>query len=221
MKKLSFAILAIGFASMAAQAATVYTAFPDNVNPKQKYVFYTHGKVLEGNTDRPSNPNKPQWGVYDFPAVKEKLSDDGYNLIAYHRAKDTQPDQYADKLKHDVNTLIAKGVPAKNITLVGFSRGGEITILAASKLQNKALNVAILAGCTHSIQDDAHNRLYGNVLSIYEASDEVGSCQTIVNHSPGIAHFKEIKISTGQQHGAFFRPNPEWVVPLKQWIASN
>jgi hypothetical protein len=30
--------------------------------------------------------------------------------------------------------------------------------------------------------------------------------------------FSEISISTGKEHGAFYRPMPEWVKPLKTWL---
>lgn len=33
----------------------------------------------------------PRWGTYEFPMIKDALSDDEYNLIAYHRAKNTKP----------------------------------------------------------------------------------------------------------------------------------
>ena len=32
------------------------------------------------------------------------------------------------------------------------------------------------------------------------------------------ASFKEIAISTGKKHGAFFQPLPEWIAPLRAWI---
>jgi len=36
-----------------------------------------------------------------------------------------------------------------------------------------------------------------------------------------ITSFKEIAISTGKSHGAFFQPLPVWVGPLREWIAST
>ena len=36
-----------------------------------------------------------------------------------------------------------------------------------------------------------------------------------------LVSFKEIAISTGKSHGAFFQPLPEWMQPLKAWIAQT
>jgi hypothetical protein len=38
------------------------------------------------------------------------------------------------------------------------------------------------------------------------------------NRSPELISFDEISISTGKEHGAFYRPISEWVVPVKQWV---
>jgi hypothetical protein len=57
-----------------------------------------------------------------------------------------------------------------------------------------------------------------NVLSIYETSDELGSCATLAARSH-LTSFKEVAISTGKTHGAFFQPLPQWVKPLKTWIS--
>jgi hypothetical protein len=56
------------------------------------------------------------------------------------------------------------------------------------------------------------------VFSIYETTDVVGSCSKIGERSRP-APFEEVAISTGRKHGAFFQPLPEWVKPLKDWIA--
>ncbi|MEJ2445103.1 MAG: alpha/beta hydrolase [Exilibacterium sp.] len=192
-----------------------YPGLPEKVDPSQKYVFYSHGYIVEGKNEQPVNP---KWGVYDFPAIKNKLSDSSYNLIAYHRHKNTDPFKYAKKLANEVNSLIDAGVPPKNIALVGFSRGGAITILASNELKNREINFAILAGCAGLAKNSPKLQLYGHVFSIYETSDQVGSCNFMKERSTGISSFSEIAISTGKEHGAFYLPRDEWVVPLKQWL---
>jgi hypothetical protein len=62
--------------------------------------------------------------------------------------------------------------------------------------------------------------LAGNLLSIYETSDELGSCANLAARSH-LSSFKEVAISTGKGHGAFFQPLPEWLQPLKSWIAKT
>lgn len=201
--------------SVTACAAQRDYAFPNNINTAEHYVFYSHGFIVEGDDPTPIHP---RWGVYDFPSIQKALDDDSYTLIAHHRPKGVSPIDYAKRLAGEVKQLITLGVPPENITLTGFSRGGAITILAANELKNAKINVVILAGCAGLINRKRDIQLYGRVLSIYETSDDVGSCNLLEARSPMLREFKEIAISTGKEHGAFYRPIDEWLVPLKRWI---
>jgi hypothetical protein len=63
-----------------------------------------------------------------------------------------------------------------------------------------------------------HPRLSGEVLSIYEASDDIGgTCVPIVRASPAVTSFKEIRLNTGLGHGIVYRPLPLWVGPTLAW----
>jgi hypothetical protein len=117
-----------------------------------------------------------------------------------------------------VNLLIAKGVKPENITLLGFSRGGVITIRVSHYLKSQQVRFGLLAACPRDIEDGAELRLYGRVYSMFETSDSVGSCQFLIDQSPQVTSFKELAISTGQGHGAFYRPLDEWVIPVKAWL---
>lgn len=196
-------------------ATNLYTEFPDKINVNEKYVFYSHGLIVEGDN---STPVHSRWGKYDFPAVKAALSDDGYNLIAYHRAKNTKPREFAKKLASDIKQLAKQGVPYNNIAVLGFSRGGGITGLTSHYVAQKKMKTIILAGCAGLLKSDDGISIHGNVYSIYETSDSVGSCQFLIDRSPKVQSFTEIAISTGKEHGAFYRPLDEWVVPVKHWL---
>lgn len=196
-------------------AADVYEQFPDKIERSQKYVFYSHGLIVEGTNPTPVNA---RWGKYEFPMIKKALADADYNLIAYHRAKNTEPKAFAQKLENDVRLLIAQGVSASNISLIGFSRGGAITIEASNLLANEKVNFVLLAACGRYVGNQPSLKMYGNVLSIYETSDEVGSCQFLIDRSKQVAHFTEIAISTSKGHGAFYTPIPQWVDPVKKWL---
>ena len=200
-----------------AYANNLYEHFPTQINADEKYVFYSHGLIVEGKNPTPTHP---RWGVYEFPKVKVALTSEHYNLIAYHRALDTKPRVFAKKLASDVNLLIKKGVKAENISLVGFSRGGEITILASSYINSTAVNVVLLAACSSFMKEHVEFTVVGNFYSIYETSDGVGSCQFLVDKSDKVNTMQEIAISTGKEHGAFYRPIPEWIVPVKSWLES-
>ena len=208
-------------ATAPAGAQEIYEHFPASVNKDAKYVFYSHGFIVEGTDPRPVNVAQG-WGVYDFPAVKKALADETYHLIAFHRPKNTDPLAYATELEKQVRTLVEAGVPVRNITLVGFSRGGFITGVASSQLSDVGVNSVLLAACGGLVSDRfSHIRPSGHMLSIYEKSDRAGSCRDLETRSPDLLSFQEIEINTGLSHGAFFRPLPDWVQPLKDWIKSR
>lgn len=203
------------FLSSICIANTIYESFPSEINANEKYVFYSHGFIVEGKNPTPINS---RWGIYDFPQIKKALSDENYNLIAYHRPKGTDPRVFAKKLTEDAMTLIKKGVKPENISFVGFSRGGAITVLTSHYLASDMVNFVILAGCSKFVKSNPELEVYGHVFSVFETSDGVGSCQFLIDRSKRVKSFKELSISTGKEHGAFYKPLPEWVVPVKKWL---
>ena len=212
--KTMLVIVSIFFA-VKGQCGTLYTSFPDTIYPEQKYVFYSHGLIVEGDNMMPEDE---RWGVYDYIAVRKALRDPDYNLIAYHRPARTVPDSFAQELADDVRKLIRKGVKPENITLLGFSRGGEITLLASSKLRLDKINTILLAVCGGVVKNQPEYQAFGNVSSIYETSDFAGSCEFLQDRNKKLESFRETSISTGKEHGAFYQPLPQWLELVKKWV---
>ena len=217
LKLLKIALATTLFSSICT-AGNLYEKFPKQIKANEKYVFYSHGFIVEGDNPMPVNPH---WGMYDFPKIKELLADEKYNLIAYHRPKDTDPKEFAKKLANDIKMLADQGVKYENITLIGFSRGGAITVLTSHYVQSDKMKSIILAGCGKFEKSNTDVKVHGNIYSIFETSDGVGSCQYLINRSEKVKSFEEIAISTGKGHGAFYNPLPEWVEPVKKWILSD
>jgi hypothetical protein len=209
-----FAILML--VPISGRAVELYTDFPSVIHADERYVIYSHGLIVEGDNPRPVSP---KYGQYDFPAIKGALFDGGgFNLIAYQRPKNADFDTQVRLLESWVRRLRAAGVKPTRITLVGFSRGGQLTAVAAGHLAVEGINTAILAICQNGDFDITPPvTLGGNFLSIYETSDMLGSCAKLAARSH-LASFKEVAISTGKGHGAFFQPRPEWLRPLRAWI---
>lgn len=210
--------LNVGLVSPSAQAGELYTDFPTTIKAQEKYVFYSHGFIVEGTNPTPTHP---RYGVYQFPAIKAALSASGFNLIAYHRPSKTDANNFAQKLADDVHRLMAAGVVPENITLLGFSRGGVITAFANNVLQNKKINTILMASCMGWVKNRPEVTLAGRVLSLYETTDRVGSCKAAIDRSEKVTSFTEIAITTGKDHGAFFTPMAEWVTPVLKWIAKE
>ena len=145
----------------------------------------------------------------------------GFNLIAYQRPKNADFNEYVETLKSWVKRLLDAGVKPSRISLVGFSMGGQTTSYASSDLASVGINTALLAICKDGdFERDPPLILGGNLLSIYETSDELGSCAKLAARSH-LKSFKEVATSTGKGHGTFFQPRAEWLRPLKAWIAET
>jgi hypothetical protein len=203
---------------ISASAVELYDRFPDSIHADERYVIYSHGLIVEGDDPKPVSP---KYGQYDFPAIKQALfNQGGFNLIAYQRPKSAD-NSYADMLQSWVRRLLDAGIKPSRITLVGFSRGAQLTALASNGLATAGINTALMAICEAGEVSHAPGlNLGGNLLSIYETSDELGSCEKLTAKSH-LKSFKEVAISTGKKHGAFFQPLPEWMRPLKAWIAKT
>jgi hypothetical protein len=203
------------------QAVQIYEQFPSDIHASERYVIFSHGLIAEGDDPKPVSP---QYGVYDFPRIKDSLfKNGGFNLIAIQRKKGVELENHVNQLESWVHRLLAAGVKPSRVTLVGFSRGGQITALASGHLATEGINTAILAICSDgdfAVDSGPAIVLGGNFLSIYETSDALGSCSKLAERSH-LRSFKEVAISTGKAHGAFFEPRPEWIDPLKAWIAKT
>lgn len=201
-------------------AIELFVDFPREIHPDEKYVFYSHGLIVEG-TD--SQPEHPDFGVYDFPLIKQRLFEGGdFNLVAHHRPENTQPEEYAAKLVSWVNNLIKAGVAPGNITLIGFSRGAQITAYASRDLHQLDVNTVLMGVCVNGdFRAGEQIILGGRVLSIYETSDVVTSCSRMLERSKRATSTNEIAISTGLGHGAFYTPLTDWLEPLKAWLDNH
>jgi pimeloyl-ACP methyl ester carboxylesterase len=213
------ALLVASGQRLSAASVALYDRLPDRIDADARYVVYSHGLIVEGDNETPVSP---EFGRYDFPAIRRALFDDGgFNLIAPHRPRDADYGRYVDTLVSWVRQLISAGVRPGRITLVGFSRGGQMTASASSRLASQQINTALIAICSNGdfVRDPPLN-LGGRLLSLYETSDTVGSCAGLAARSH-LVSFKEIAISTGRSHGAFFQPLPVWMGPLREWIANT
>ena len=217
MRRLLLSVLFL-LAFRPALAGEVYTDLPDEIDAAGNYVFYAHGLIVEGDDPEPVHP---QFGKYDFPAVREALAGGNVTLIAEQRPRGANPVAYAEKLAGQAARLIEAGVAPENITLIGFSRGGYIVAYASHLLEASPVNTVILAGCADWVGKKPGLKLNGHVLSVYETSDFVGSCEELAARSDRMLSYQEVALSTGKSHGTFYQPLPEWVEPVRNWISAR
>lgn len=206
------------FLGAPAQRGAVHTGIPKHLNPNARYVIYLHGRIVE---DQGPRPTSEQWGIYEYRKILDTLADAGFSVISEQRPHGTDVDRFAEHVVHQVRTLLTAGVPAKNVTVIGFSKGGGIAIHTSDLLKNDKVNFVFLAACGDGDFSDSKLDVRGRILSVYEASDEIGrSCAQLFAKSKGTGERKEIKIAIGGGHGAFFRPHKEWTAPVIAWLGN-
>jgi len=200
-------------------------AFPDKIDPAQRYMFYLHGKIIE---DQGILAISPDYGEYEYEAILEKLSGYGFVVISEQRNKDTDGGVgYARRIAGQVRSLLKAGVPAKNVSVVGASKGAGIAIFVSHFLENQEINFVIMGICHPdevSFLEQEGIFLYGNVLSIYDSVDVyAGSCQELFKFSEGkgLARYDEVVLNVGTGHGILYKPLDEWIVPLIQWAETQ
>lgn len=202
-----------------AQVGQVHWWMPDPICPEARYMIYLHGKIIEDEGFRPTHPDH---GVYEYSSILEALSAPGFQVISEWREQNTATEPYAQRVARQVRQLLEAGVPPEHITVMGFSKGGAIALMASSLLQGEEINYVILAACHDWAFEDPGLILNGRVLSIYEASDSAGlSCQPLFERSDAVITYQEMRIETGRGHGAFYTPDPVWVEPAIEWAGTD
>jgi len=192
---------------------------PDEIRPERSYLFYLHGQIIE---DQGIRPEHPEFGVYEYEAVLAALAEEGFEVISEPRPPRTDGEEYARKVVKQIEGLLSAGLPAERISVVGFSKGGGIAVAVSSLLGNERVSFAFLGTCATRIQDPPRMDLKGRILSIYEASDPVaGSCKELFSESVVAPELEELEIRLGGGHGAFYRPAPEWIDPVVDWVRGS
>ena len=198
---------------------SAYT-FPVSIDPSKQYLFYLHGKIVE---EQGIHAVSPDYGEYEYEAILEKLAGHGFIVISEQRPKNADGTKYAERVVGQVTELLKAGVPAKNITVIGASKGGGIALAISYHLKNGEVNFVVMGTCdpdtvTSMKQNDMF--LYGNVLAIHDSTDEyAGSCQELFEMSEGkrIGRHEEIILHIGTGHGILYKPLDEWIIPAVEW----
>ena len=214
-------LLLVGLALAAAEeaAATILTDVPARPDAQARYLIFLHGKIVEDEGPRPTHP---AFGVYEYEAILDALAARGLTVISEQRAAGTVADRYAERVVAQVRRLIGSGVAPRQITVVGFSKGGAIAVLTAAQLAQEGVNFVFLAACSEELLARQDVRVQGRILSVIEASDTVGrSCEPLHRRAVPGTMFEEIRLDTGARHGAFFQPRAAWIDPVARWAAGG
>lgn len=200
-----------------ALAQTVLRELPEQINPDARYIIYVHGRIIE--TEGPEAISE-RFGRYDLRGITEGLSSRGQLVIAEVRAPGGL--DYVDTIVSHVRSLQSAGVAAENIAVVGFSKGGYMTLRAARELRDPDVNYAILAGCIAeaiSGEDLSGDGLDGRILSMADSADDLGfPCSPLFERNPHLISPVSVVFHEGSGHGLFYTADPVWMTPLLDWI---
>lgn len=185
----------------------------------QQIIFYLPGKIVE-NQGAKAFDTMNGYGAYLYDVILDSLKKRGATVLSDVRSKDTDVKTYALKIKKEIDSLLKTGIKPEAITVIGASKGASIAMYVSTFLKNKRVNFVFMAACYQGSIDTELN-CYGNILSIYEASDQAGSCNAVILSSKGLSHFKELKLNTGLKHGFLYKPLSEWIEPCLQWSMAN
>jgi hypothetical protein len=203
--------------SSAEQSLQIFGQVPETIDPAARYLIYLHGAIIERAGVRPTHP---EFGVYEYRKILEVFAERGFVVISEARPEGTDGMLYAATVADQVRKLLAADVPPDHISVVGFSKGGGIAIAASSMLANDRINFVFMAACNPWLDLRPEIVARGRLLSLRESSDElVGSCESLFGRSPSQHDHLEVLFELGGGHGAFYRPQPEWVNLVIEWAS--
>ncbi|PLX33190.1 MAG: hypothetical protein C0600_00995 [Ignavibacteria bacterium] len=216
--------LVVLFSAQLSHAQNIFTTLPDSIDTARHYMFYIHDNVVHAGDVRPSHP---EFGTYEYEEIVNRLSTEGFSVISYPREKGAHPYLYAQETAEQIRHLIAEGVPAAHISIVGAGSGGTIAILLCTILKNKDLNVVVLSTCTERYvafwtQND--ETLCGNVLSIYHADDKAGApCRPFLEacSKSVVSQYREISLGGDSPIGFYYKDALDWVMPTILWSSGK
>lgn len=163
---------------------------PERIDAGQRYLFYLHGRIIEEQGIRPTSE---RWGVYEYEAILEALKQRGLVVISEARPRGTEIEAYATKVINQINALLKAGVAPRNITAVGASKGSVIAMVVSMRLKNREVNFVLMGNCNDGTLEQRQIDLWGNVLSIFDASDDIGgTCQKFFEKAKGLNKRKRL-----------------------------
>lgn len=205
-------LVSLSFASISYAKPASYE-MPSTIDRSIHYLFFLHNYYVEKH-----GPN----GACRYHDILKAFTDKGFTVISEVRSGKIVPSEYAKKIVRQVKRLLDAGVPPERITIAGHSKGGVITLCAASQLGNPKVGFVVMAGCEIKPLAPAYPdfmKLKGHFLSIYASSDSVaGSCAAVFSKAIIGASMKEVKLESSKGHKLFFQPEDIWVEPVMTWL---
>lgn len=188
---------------------------PAKVDTGARFLIYLHGRIIE---EKGIHAVDPKFGAYEYVAILRALEARGFVVVSEARPRGTDPERYARVVRDQVAALLQAGVPPRNITVVGASKGSLIAMLASTLLRNRDVNYVLMSNCNDRVREHFRIDLSGNVLSLYDMKDEYGgTCRDIFAQSKGLNRRREVELRVGTGHAVLYKPLKEWIDLVDEW----
>jgi len=198
-----------------AEKGAVLSELPELLNPSAHYLIYLHGAIVEAQG---MHAVSPKFGPYEYAEILQTFADRGFIVISEARTLNTNPNVFAHHVAEQVRHLLDGGVPEEHITVMGFSKGGAIALLASGELPHDRINWIVEASCGPWITKLPDLVPHGRILSIYDSADDiVSSCGDLFKRMKETSMTREIVLDVGKGHGTFYTPDPAWVEKAVEW----
>jgi hypothetical protein len=216
-------ILAVAVASTAlaglgagSDAPHILERAPASPDPAAHYLFYLHGRIIELQGPEAVSP---VFGRYEYQRILEAFAARGFVVVAEVRP-DGAGTVFVEATARQIRGLLEAGVPPGQITVMGFSKGGALTLRFSPLVAADEVGYTILAGC-FADADGAGKRgptLRGRFLSLLDRSDRFSpSCKALFAHAAHVRDKTEHVFETDLDHGLFYEPRAEWVDRVVSW----
>lgn len=206
LKLFIFFLVAITFSSCNAQLPT-------------KHIFYLHGRIIE---QQGKNAISEQYGKYELDSIITALKVENGIVHAEIRNSNVDYKLYAEKVSKQIDELLESGIEAKNITVIGASKGAIIACNISS-LNTNAINYVFLAGNNDYQEMNNEWKFHGQVLCIYDSSDDIAGKNYDYWKAKDnfTTKFEQIELKTNLGHGFLYKPLNVWMEPTKKWILNQ
>lgn len=185
----------------------------------QIHIYYLHGKI---NEEQGRNAVSEKFGKFELDEILKQLNVNNSVIHCEIRTKDTDVKIYATKISREIDSLINSGIPPKNITIVGASKGAIIA-MNISNINKHNINYVFLAGNNDYQEKNNDWKFHGQILCIYDLSDDIaGKNYNYWKEKPNYSTiFEQLEIKTNLGHGFLYKPLKEWINPTKEWIKNQ
>jgi hypothetical protein len=203
LKFFIFFLIAITFNNCSAQLPT-------------KHIFYIHGRIIE---EQGKNAYSEKYGKYELDSIISSLKVENAIVHFEIRTSNVDAKMYAIKISKQIDSLIKLDVNPIDITVIGASKGAIIASTISS-LNSNAINYVFLAGNNDYQEINNDWKFHGQVLCIYDSSDDIAGknydyWKSKENYT---TKFEQIELKTNLGHGFLYKPLNVWIEPTKNWI---